>query len=100
MIEHPSVKAYWQGADNPEKLICISQENDGKLSACRYVYGARTATLIPAEYAEYHVSTNKTVQYVLLSEAYALRCDPDGTTYLLDLSQKSERVFPNFSWKT
>ena len=97
--EPPTVEAYWLGADIPEQLICISQENDGKLSAWRYDCGARTATLILENYEEYQGSSNKTVQYVLLSEAYALRCDPDGTTYLLDLSQKSERVFPIFPGK-
>ena len=99
-IEPPIVKAYWQGADNPEKLICISQENNGKLSAWRYDCGAQTAALLLENYEEYQGSSHKTTQYLLLSEAYALRCDPDGTTYLLDLSQKSERVFSDFSWKT
>lgn len=99
-IEPPIVEAYWQGADNPEQLICISQENDGKLSAWRYDCSAQTAALLLEDYEEYQGSSHETTQYLLLSEAYALRCDPDGTTYLLDLSQKSERVFSDFFWKT
>lgn len=99
-IEPPIVEAHWLGADNPEQLICISQENDGKLSAWLYDCSSQTATVLLEDYEEYQGSSNETVQSVLLSEAYALRCDPDGTTYLLDLSQKSERVFSDFSWKT
>lgn len=98
-IEAPIVQAHWQGADHPEQLLCISQEDDGSLCAWSYDCASQTTVLLLADYAEYQGSSDERAQFLLLSEAYALRRDPDGTTYLLDLSQKSERIFSDFSWK-
>lgn len=97
-LDAPIVRAQWLGADQPDRLLCITQADSARCSAWVYDCAAETTTLLLEDYAEYMGNNDETTQYELLSDAYALRRDPDGSAWLVDLAQKTERRLSDFSW--
>ena len=75
-LDAPLVRAQWLGADQPDRLLCITQADPARCSAWVYDCAAETTTLLLEDYAEYMGNNDETTQYELLSDAYALRRDP------------------------